>query len=336
MFSICSIQHVLVSIFMKKKYSLKRIICVALTRNCSFRHDFIENVVVLGSMFYRCLNHFTLETANSASAIGDLTNPFQTVFDHSILMLPKHERPKLFNFLKQCHLSSSQSAFLKELQPDRLGLPNRTSPIQDRIPRHFPRISPNSSAGMTGNDRFLRQFGRPTPPPYNGWLPNDINREFFAKLPIRFQSTLLQHYLPTIPSVITGAMARELIRWPTWVDQWVHHSSSLLLLPEHYGVLIPCLTRLNESISDDVEIDDLIIKQFCDENLVECLISVKPIVGVLTLIDQLASKSPAFFSLLEAVCNRLINNPSKKMVRSMLVILGVMAQHEAFKNNFIR
>jgi E3 ubiquitin-protein ligase HUWE1 len=100
-------------------------------------------------------------------------------------------------------------------------------------------------------------------------------------------------------------------------------------------VLIPALGRLSELCgADDADPDDLTLKQFCHAGLAEHIVSLKPTPALLTLIDELSVKGPAFFAFLEAVCSRLRHRPRRKELRSLLALLAVLARRDAFAVNF--
>jgi hypothetical protein len=165
MFAVPTIQHVLTGVFMRRRYSLPRAACKTLGRELpalSFLHDFVENVIILTTMFSACLNHLTAQTAQSAAALGHLQSPFQTAFDHDIAMLPKRDRPEPLSFLRQLRLTPSRSTFFRELQTDRLSLPGRAvAPLPERLTRPLPR----SVAPLTGPERVQRQLGPPVREP---------------------------------------------------------------------------------------------------------------------------------------------------------------------------
>lgn len=77
-------------------------------------------------------------------------------------------------------------------------------------------------------------------------LPATVDKEAYAHLPAHLRANVLYFFALSIPNEITPIMQRILLHAPAWVGDFIRTRPSLMLLEEHYLVLLPVLQQLND------------------------------------------------------------------------------------------
>ena len=158
-------------------------------------------------------------------------------------------------------------------------------------------------------------------------------------------------------------MYRYLVSKPQWASLWIKHRKELLILPEHYAILINIVNDLlkinekgtlneGEEVEDDLNPEDLTLIQYCQGTLFEDLIkqaanssrSERYFNSLCRLFVEISQNGTALLSILEYIVQSLDEifktsktdktDKSLKSIKRLIYILREISSCEGFKENF--
>jgi hypothetical protein len=277
----------------------------------------ISNLLALGAEYFKGLNMLKAPTEAIAAEVAEVESPFTKAFGGGLAVYKIDDRyivdpPSLFPFLRDVLKDNGRIIAQLEAFPKLR---------QDPVPRfHLAAILENLR--IAARAHAIPELELPLPP--------SISPDGYRQLPENFKSILLYHTLPPVPRELTPAMHRRLLSYPPWVSQYVRHSPSLMLLPEHYLILHPILTSFSTLSEDDTA--DICLLEFLQIELINTL--VRLVFGphrrsAAQLITEIGRSFPALDAILSRLSEELARCSPERM-RAILELLESMKTQADF------
>ena len=293
-----------------------------------FTEIFLTNIFEITTTFYKLANSLNPKTAAYIIGLQEIDNPCSTTFDHS-LVIPHYL------------IKTSPQSFIRDFK-----FPQPLILFLDSIGKYNHPILSNTKATK---ETIIKAFNQASPnvPKYTGYLPDSINREAFDLLPFKYQSTALYHTLyyhplySKIPNSLNTAMNKYLISQPNWVYQFIFKKPSLLMLPEHYGILLNVFNDLLklENETEECDPEEVSLLLFLQAPLFEEILHIsqqplgkESLQSLLSLFKEISKNDTALLSLLECINSTIVNATGKSLM-NILQILYSISTNPNFKSN---